>query len=98
MLLQGFTQLIEQPRVLDGDDGLRGKVPDQFDLLVGERTHFLAVDDNCADHFVVFQHRDPDQGARTCEVDSGFAQLIPGCWYRCYVGQMVIFFRLRQLP
>ena len=52
--------------------------------------------------FVVFQHRDADQGTRTCEVDSGFAQLISGCWYRCYVGEMVIFFRLarscREVP
>ena len=32
-----FAQLVEQPRVLDGDDGLGGKVLYQLDLLVGER-------------------------------------------------------------
>ena len=44
LLLQRFgqvvctlAQLVEQPRVLDGDDRLRGEVPDQLDLLVGER-------------------------------------------------------------
>ena len=35
---RGFAQLVEQPCVLDGDDGLRGEVLDQLDLLVGERT------------------------------------------------------------
>ena len=52
LLLQRFgeivgalAQLVEQPRVLDGDDGLGGKVRDQLDLLVGERPHLLTVDD-----------------------------------------------------
>ncbi len=33
LLLQRFAQLVEQPRVLDGDDGLRGEVLHQLDLL-----------------------------------------------------------------
>ena len=36
-------QLVEQPRILDGDDRLGGEVLDQFDLLVGEGTNLLAV-------------------------------------------------------
>ena len=32
----GFAQLVEQAGVLDGDDGLRGEVADELDLLVGE--------------------------------------------------------------
>ena len=43
LLLQGFAQLVEQPRVLDGDDGLVGKGRDQIDLLVCKGTNFLAV-------------------------------------------------------
>ena len=43
------AQLVEQPRVLDGDDRLRGEVLHQLDLLVGERPHLLAVDDDGAD-------------------------------------------------
>ena len=39
-----LPQFIEQPRVLDGDDGLGGEVLHQCDLLVGERPHFLAID------------------------------------------------------
>ena len=33
LLLQRFAQLVEQPRILDGDDGLGGECSDQFDLL-----------------------------------------------------------------
>ena len=32
LLLQRFAQFVEQPRVLDGDDGLIGKVREQADL------------------------------------------------------------------
>ena len=35
------AQLVEQPRVLDGDDGLIGEGADQLDLLVGERADFV---------------------------------------------------------
>ena len=52
LLLQRLPQLIEQPRVLDGDDGLRGEVLDQLDLLVGERPHLLAVDGDDADQLI----------------------------------------------
>ena len=41
-----FAQLVEQPGVLDGDDGLAGEILDQLDLLVGERPHLLAIDDD----------------------------------------------------
>ena len=56
LLLQRFgeivgalAQLVEQPRVLDGDDGLGGEVLHQLDLLVGERPHLLAIDSDRAD-------------------------------------------------
>ena len=41
LLQQTLAQLVEQPRVLDGDDGLGCEVRDQLDLLVGERTHLM---------------------------------------------------------
>ena len=51
LLLQRFAQIVgalaqfvEQPRVLDGDDRLRGEVLYQFDLLLGERPDLLAID------------------------------------------------------
>ena len=38
------AQLVEQPRVLDSDDGLSGEVLHQLNLLVGEGADFLAED------------------------------------------------------
>ena len=46
LLLQQLAQFVEQPRILDGDDGLRGEILHQFDLLVGERAHLLTVHGN----------------------------------------------------
>ena len=40
---RALPQFIEQPRVLDGDDGLSGEVLHQLDLLFGKGTNFLAV-------------------------------------------------------
>ena len=40
-----LAQFVEQPRVLDGDDGLGGEVLHQLDLFVGEWSNLLAVDD-----------------------------------------------------
>ena len=44
LLLERFAQLVEQARVLDGDDGLVGEVRHQLDLLVGERAHLLPIE------------------------------------------------------
>jgi hypothetical protein len=63
LLLQRLTQLVEQPRVLDGDDGLCGEIPEQLDLSVGERQHFLPIDSNAADQIAFIEHRDKDVGA-----------------------------------
>src|SRR3954471_5564388 len=46
-----LAQLVEQPRVLDCDHGLRGEVLDQLDLLFVEWTNFLAVNRNRARQF-----------------------------------------------
>ena len=63
------AQLVEQPRVLDGDDGLGGEVLHQLDLLVGERTHLLAIDDDGADQLVLLEHRHGEHGASAAELD-----------------------------
>ena len=62
LLLQRFADRcslaqFEQPRVLDGDDGLGGEVLNQLDLLVGERADLLAVDGDRADELIVLEHR-----------------------------------------
>src|SRR4029078_11838384 len=44
LLLQRLAQLVEQPRVLDGDDGLGGEILKQLDLPLGEGTSLPAVE------------------------------------------------------
>ncbi len=56
-IVGALPQLVEQPGVLDGDDGLGGEVRDQLDLLVRERADLLAVDDDRADQLVLLEHR-----------------------------------------
>ena len=51
-----LPQFVEQPRVLDGDDGLSGEALDQRDLLVGKGPNFLAVESERADQFVLLEH------------------------------------------
>src|SRR5262249_38698038 len=68
-----LSQLVEQPRVLDGDDGLVGEIADQLDLLVGERPHLLAVDRDGADQLAFLQHWNSKNRAGTGEVEEGRA-------------------------
>src|SRR5262249_18279052 len=56
--------LVEQPRVLDGDDRLPGKVADQLDLLVGKRAQLRAIDHDRTDELVLLQHRNRELDAR----------------------------------
>ena len=69
LLLQRFAQLVEQARVLDGDDGLGGEVLHQLDLLVGERADLLAVDADRADQLVFLEHRHERVGPSAAELD-----------------------------
>src|SRR6516164_6216982 len=68
LLLQRLPQLIEQPRILDGDHGLLREVAEQFDLLVGERTDLLAIDGDGTDYLIFPQHRHLDDRAGAAEV------------------------------
>jgi hypothetical protein len=49
LLLQRFTQFVEQARILNRNDGLAGEAREQLDLLVGKRPDLLAEDGNRAD-------------------------------------------------
>src|SRR5262249_22571271 len=63
------SQLIEQMCVLDSDDRLIGKILHQLDLLVGERTDFLTIDDDCADQLVFLEHGNGNQSSCTSRLD-----------------------------
>src|SRR5262249_39609395 len=73
LLLQGFAQLVEQPRVLDGDDRLGGKGFDERDLLVVERGRIAVHGANHADHRAV-----ADQWRRDLRVVSEVARGLLG--------------------
>ena len=62
------AQLVEQPRVLDGDDGLVSEAADQFNLAVSEWPHLLAVDDEGPHELVLLEHGDGDDRPRTAEL------------------------------
>src|SRR4029453_1865981 len=47
----------EEPRVLYRYDSLRSEALDEFDLPVGERTNFSAIDGDHADQITAFEHR-----------------------------------------
>src|SRR5215472_15030864 len=64
LLLQRLAQLVEQARVLDGDDRLLGEIANQLDLIVGERLRLLAVDKDGADKLVVLEHRHGNESSR----------------------------------
>ena len=81
-------QIIKQPRILNGDDGLRGKVFYQLDLLVGERSNFLTVDEYRADRFIVFKHGNAEHcscAGEPCKLRAGIAG-----WYIKYCGAFEI--------
>jgi len=53
-IVGALAQLVEQARVLDGDDGLGSEIANQLDLLVGKRPDLPPVDADCTNHFVFF--------------------------------------------
>src|SRR5215469_10604829 len=63
LLLQRFgqvsralAQFIEQPRILDGDDGLLGEIAEKLDLLFSEQTRLPTQDIEGADRLVVLYY------------------------------------------
>ena len=56
-----MTKLVEQPRVLDGDDGLGGEVLDKVDLFIVKWPHLLSINGDDADQFVFPDHWHPNQ-------------------------------------
>ena len=71
LLLQGFAQLVEQARVLYGDDGLRGEICDQLDLLIRERPNLLTENHDSADQLVLLEHRHEQHGPYAGGFDQG---------------------------
>src|SRR5262249_5866072 len=70
-LSRTISQLVQEPGVLDRDDRLLCEVRDERYLLVGKGTDFLAVDRECADQFVLFEHRYGAQCPDAAEFNRG---------------------------
>src|SRR6266403_5448814 len=68
-ILRTFVQFTEQPRVLDGDNGLPGEIAQQLDLLVGERADLLSIGRDHADEFSVLKHGDDGDRANSSYLD-----------------------------
>ena len=64
-----LAQLVQQSRIFDGDDGLRGEACDQRDLLLRKGTDFLPGQQKRTDRFVLLQHRNSHVRPYTAEFD-----------------------------
>jgi hypothetical protein len=62
------AQLGEEPRVLNGDDGLRGEVRHQLDLFIGKWQNVLAVNRDSANQIVFLEHRNQQKRASSADV------------------------------
>src|SRR5262249_56487081 len=71
-----FAKFVEQARVLDGDDGLRGEVLDQLDLFVGEGPNLLAINADRSNELVFLEHRHPEPRARARQFDKANHEVI----------------------
>src|SRR6516164_6761333 len=77
LLLQRLAQLVKQPRVLNGDDGLGSKVLYQLDLLFAERLDVLAINGNCTNRLIVVEHRDHNQTSDAGNLDRADRKRLP---------------------
>src|SRR5262249_12155075 len=88
-LLGPLAQLAQQPRILDGDDGLGGEVLDKGDLLFSKYLDFCPVDLDDTEQLLLLEHRDAQHSACTGESNNrrlhGIGYV---AWYLLYVGYL----------
>src|SRR6202022_2179532 len=77
------TQLLEQSRVLDGDDRLLGKVGEKIDLLVGKKAYLLAIDHNGSDQLVF-----PKNGYEDNHPGPGTIAHCDNVWFAFEIGRL----------
>src|SRR6185312_2380164 len=73
-----LARLLQEPRVLDGNDRLGSEVLHERDLLIGERPHLLAVHTESAEQSVVPAQCDAEQRARAAQIDKGTSRAVAG--------------------
>src|SRR5271166_2487839 len=57
LLLERFAKLVEQPRVLNGDDRLGGECVQELDLRISKQASFSTTDRDSADGATSLEHR-----------------------------------------
>src|SRR5262245_10735525 len=77
LLLQRLAQLVEQARVLYGDDGLLSEVAQELDMLVTEWFDLLAEYQDRADELIILKHRHSNYRPITALVDATNQKWIP---------------------
>ncbi len=77
-IVGALAQLVEQPRVLDGNHGLGGEIQYQCDLLVGEGSHLLTIDNDDADQAAPGKHRHGEQAADAAGLHEACSRLSRG--------------------
>ena len=70
-----LAQFVQQPSVLDCNDGLVGEILNQLDLLVGEGANFLAVKRERTNQLVLLEHWNAQDRSHT---PSSTAETAPG--------------------
>src|SRR5262249_6477479 len=75
-LSRAIAQVVQQPGVLDRDDGLAREVLHQRDLLVREWPNLPAINGNQADDLVLLEHRYDEQCPDPGEFDAGNRQRV----------------------
>jgi len=69
LIFKRLAQLIEQPRVLDCDDGLGSEIRYQLDLLVREEANFLTKDNDGSNEVIVLKHRHSEARSNATKLD-----------------------------
>jgi hypothetical protein len=64
-----LTQFVQQPRILDGDNGLSGEVRGQCDLPFGEGTNFLTDNRDNSNKLLIFEHWHPCDCTNATKLD-----------------------------
>ena len=64
-----LVEIIEQPRILNGDDCLRGKILHQLNLLLGKWSDLLAHNTDCTDELIFPQHRHAECGSKSTKLN-----------------------------
>src|SRR5215510_5127580 len=72
-LLVQLVEIVEQSRILDGDDGLGGESLERFNLFFGERNYFPPIDANRTYQFLPLEHRHNYYGAHSSKCGKGCA-------------------------